>query len=492
MAKPIEADPRGGVISKLVQVLIGVLLLVVVVAVLVASLWPGARPCPIAAVPGWCWLAALIPSVIVAQHALYLFIVRASQLLDRGRRLWPFESLVSLTATGATSQGRTESRSTNSGDESSSLCAANDGDRTQTLAYRRAVERSVDREFDGIVLLLRFGVPAVLMLLVLLAWMLRLLKPDDPLLSPEMKSAAWIGLSGAYCYTLLQLGQRAFVRDITNGVATWCALTLVLGPMLAILLTKLGLESVTADGTLPSGQSNGSAVGGLLLAVHFVAGFSPRYVIETIFEGVRKRTGYMSSANVVARGVPLTDVRGIVPEVAERLGEEGISDVAGLSLADPVRLLRNTAYDKRQVLGWIDEAILIVTMPEHWQAIEKQGITGAIDLAWCSCVDAKGAASDAARDDQAPASNAIPPATHPAGGLAAEALAAEAYAAAPQAAVPQAPAREPEAACAPPIARLAAVLNFDACTLNDISKRLFEDAQVGMIWALYQARPNDE
>ncbi|MCC6409799.1 MAG: hypothetical protein IT453_21780 [Planctomycetes bacterium] len=475
MAKPNEADPRGGLISKVVQVLIGVLLLVVAVAVLVASLWPGAKQCPIAAVPGWCWLAALIPAVIVAQHALYLFIVRASQLLDRGRRLWPFESLVSLTTSVGQAQARAEGRSTNRGDESSSLCPASEGDRTQTQAYRRAVERSVDREFDGIVLLLRFGVPALLMLLVLLAWMLRLLQADDPLLSPEMKSAAWIGLSGAYCYTLLQLGQRAFVRDITNGVATWCALTLVLGPMLAILLTKLGLEGVTADGTVPAGQTNGSAVGGLLLAVHFVAGFSPRYVIETIFEGVRKRTGYMSSANVVARGVPLTDVRGIVPEVAERLGEEGISDVAGLALADPVRLLRNTAYDKRQVLGWIDEAILIVTMPEHWQAIEKQGITGAIDLAWCSCVDAKRGEPDARREEPLPASNAISPA-----------MLAAAHAAA------VAPAQAREAACSPPIERLSLAIHFDACTLDDISKRLFEDAQVGMIWALYQARPNDE
>jgi len=36
----------------------------------------------------------------------------------------------------------------------------------------------------------------------------------------------------------------------------------------------------------------------------------------------------------------------------------------------------------RQILSWIDEAILIVTLPRSWEALEEEGITGAIDLAW--------------------------------------------------------------------------------------------------------------
>ncbi|MCE9596115.1 MAG: helix-hairpin-helix domain-containing protein [Planctomycetes bacterium] len=438
MANPDDGRDGASPLSKVLQTLIALLLLAAAVGVVWASVMPGGGDCPIKRVPCWCWLAALFPALIIVQHALYVFMVRASQLLDRASRLSPFTSFA----------GSQESSSAQTNDEPVQRAPLSSGD-ALAEQYRPALISSVDREFDGIVLLLRYGLPALLILLVTLAWLLLLQQTKTPLLGDDMKYAAWIGLAGAYSYTLLQLGKRAFQRDITSGVALWCAITLVLGPMLAILLTRLGLESVAAATPAAAGDDagktvaaakNSSAVDGLLLAVHFVAGFSPRYIIETIFENVRKRTGYMSSANAVARGVPLTDVRGIMPEIAERLGEEGIADVAGLSLADPVRLLRNTSFDRRQVVGWIDEAILIVTLPEHWQALEKFGITGAIDLAWCSCQ----------KNDE-------PTTPFP---------------------------------CANPLERLAKGVNLEPCTLRDVSTRLFQDAQVGMVWALYQAKPS--
>jgi hypothetical protein len=78
----------------------------------------------------------------------------------------------------------------------------------------------------------------------------------------------------------------------------------------------------------------------------------------------------------------LSQIRGIGPQTEERLGEEGISDVNSLASAEPVRLVRNTSFDMRQILTWIDEAILMVTLPRSWEALEDAGITGAIDLAW--------------------------------------------------------------------------------------------------------------
>jgi hypothetical protein len=85
---------------------------------------------------------------------------------------------------------------------------------------------------------------------------------------------------------------------------------------------------------------------------------------------------------VQPRVVPLTQVRGIGPQIEERLSEEGIIDVNLLASAEAVRLMRNTPFDMRQIISWIDEAILIVTLPRSWQALEEEGITGAIDLAW--------------------------------------------------------------------------------------------------------------
>jgi len=64
---------------------------------------------------------------------------------------------------------------------------------------------------------------------------------------------------------------------------------------------------------------------------------------------------------VKSRQVPLSQIRGFGPQIEERLGKEGISDVNSLASAEPVRLVRNTSFDMRQTLMWIDEAILMVT-----------------------------------------------------------------------------------------------------------------------------------
>ena len=47
----------------------------------------------------------------------------------------------------------------------------------------------------------------------------------------------------------------------------------------------------------------------------------------------------------------------------------------------PIRLIRNTSFDLRQILSWMDEALLIANLPRSWQPLEDAGITGAIDLA---------------------------------------------------------------------------------------------------------------
>jgi hypothetical protein len=85
---------------------------------------------------------------------------------------------------------------------------------------------------------------------------------------------------------------------------------------------------------------------------------------------------------LISRVVPLQQIRGVTPEIEERLGEEGILDVINLAMADPLRLIRNTSFDKFQILTWIDEALLMYTFPQHWQALENEGITGVMDVAW--------------------------------------------------------------------------------------------------------------
>ena len=81
------------------------------------------------------------------------------------------------------------------------------------------------------------------------------------------------------------------------------------------------------------------------------------------------------------RTTPLTRIRGINTAIEERLGEEGIENVEMLASVEPIRLLRDTPFDLRNILWWIDEALLMMYVPQRWQLLEEQGITGAIDLA---------------------------------------------------------------------------------------------------------------
>ena len=109
---------------------------------------------------------------------------------------------------------------------------------------------------------------------------------------------------------------------------------------------------------MPAGTDNGWWAPGVVL---FFAGFAPRRVISAV-EGAAVELLKLGPTTVVkTRPVPLSQIRGIGPQIEERLGEEGISDVNSLASAEPVRLVRNTSFDMRQILTWMDEAILIAT-----------------------------------------------------------------------------------------------------------------------------------
>ena len=122
-------------------------------------------------------------------------------------------------------------------------------------------------------------------------------------------------------------------------------------------------------------------------------------------------------------------------------------------MASPNRLLRNTSYDARQILSWIDEALLVTTLPRNWQKLEDNGITGAIDLVWYHVNPAPAAPAD-------PAPIVVPPAP-------------------PHVPAAPAPGR-------PSLQTLATQTGIDVGILRDVVDRLFEDAQVQLVWVLYQ------
>lgn len=246
----------------------------------------------------------------------------------------------------------------------------------------------VGSQFGLRTLFIRYGFPAVLLGVAGIVILNVLIEPNLFLMlinvqnpeaivpivgenAPRILLGIKLGAVGAYTYVLLELGRRTFRHDITGTSAMWCLVTLVLGPVLAATVAVLWRMEEPKD-------SEWWAAGVVL----FFTGFAPRRVIAAIAQAATELLKIGGAGAVVqSRLMPLTRVRGISPQIEERLSEEGIIDVNSLAEAEPIRLVRNTSFDMRQILSWIDEAILIETLPKGWEAIEEQGITGAIDLA---------------------------------------------------------------------------------------------------------------
>jgi hypothetical protein len=260
------------------------------------------------------------------------------------------------------------------------------------------LRRSINRQFGAVKLILRYLVPGFFIIWLCVGipnTLLRELSPLFPatrdLLGPPASATeipwppaatigALYGVTGAYCYVVLNLGYRAFRDDITPGAAYWCAVTLAAGPIIAGVIGMFWPPLI--------GAPHYGAERIFHVSTFFVVGFSPRYGIA-IIEGIA-RAGWKSvhKEAVVERSLPLTTLRGVTQDAAVRLAEEGIASVSGMAAVDPVRLLRNTRYDKGQIIAWVDRAVLIDKLPAQWEALERVGVGTASCLAGLEDEDA--------------------------------------------------------------------------------------------------------
>ncbi len=231
---------------------------------------------------------------------------------------------------------------------------------------------TIESYYNAQTLFIRYGFPALLLLIesLILGFLL-----TSPALFGNLPGwelfvrGARYGAVGAYTYLLLELGRRSFRHDLTGGIALWSVATIAIGPLLAGAVAVMWRLETVHDSPWQSG------------VVLFFAGFAPRRIIAAIEQAALQLLRVGPVVSVETRTVPLTKIRGITPAIEERLGEEGIYDVHTLATAEPIRLIRNTSFDLRQILSWMDEALLIANLPRSWQALEDAGITGAIDLA---------------------------------------------------------------------------------------------------------------
>jgi len=74
-------------------------------------------------------------------------------------------------------------------------------------------------------------------------------------------------------------------------------------------------------------------------------------------------------------------IQGLTPDIVDRLKEAGVSSAAHLANDDPIRLLRVTNIEWKNILDMIDQAYLALYVGDSISALRPLGIRGAVEMA---------------------------------------------------------------------------------------------------------------
>jgi len=348
----------------------------------------------------WITLTAIVPALLVLQHGLYLYLFKPKITRDVNAAVEP------------QAQGRRE--------QPSAKDSAFMHDYVRRTSFREQAQAQTDRAYSFTAISLGYFLPTLLTALGGLVPAYLLANPEAlQVLNIQDPAGVILGALGAYVYVIMMLGERTFQRDISTGSAAWSAVQLFLGPVLG---------GVVAEVLLPNSQLTYFTK----QVIYFFAGLAPRPIVSFITRTVQR---FFADGQAVPtlKIIPLQTIRGITQRVEDRLYEEGITDGYMLAMANPIRLNKDTPFDLRQIVAWIDECLLYALVPDIAAALQKDGISGAIDLAYYWEMGNNGT----------PDKNKIK--------------------------------------------ALAKRINVNEEMLEDIVRRFNEDAQVQLIWSMYQS-----
>ncbi|MCB0705584.1 MAG: hypothetical protein KDC34_09760 [Saprospiraceae bacterium] len=120
-----------------------------------------------------------------------------------------------------------------------------------------------------------------------------------------------------------------------------------------------------------------SVVGQGLPAIAFLAGMFPDRFINYLVDKYKDIVGAQSD---LEKELALSNIEGISLSHQERLGEVGIDNAQNLACYSLVQLLKKTPFETRQVLDWIGQAKLLISVRAQIDAYRNMGIRSAFDL----------------------------------------------------------------------------------------------------------------
>jgi hypothetical protein len=421
----------------------------------------------------WLFIVGILPSFLVLEHALFIWASRPGKEAEQdeaesgnaGKTITSNDDKTN----GAQESGKgVDPRSTHD----------RDIDRPRRIPRPiTEIKQMYDAYYGPGAILSSYGLSIALNIvagfsLAYVLWDVSLVLPSA---SSDVREGILYGGIGGYVYVIMMLGGRTFKRDVSMGAALWSAVQMVLGPILGGVTGAVASEI----GNVPPTARH---------ILFFCAGLSPRSIV-TAFRAIGERIISGPQVDANRKVIPLSHIRGVTADIEDRLFEEGITDAYVLAMANPMKMSRNTPFDDRQILAWIDEALLISVLPDHAVALQKEGITGAIDLAYYQEIYY----DDECRfdDDQVDISKdgsgtSDQKESLPKGVETGRIDAPPTFPAAPAGTASSNTASvDPCVTTKARLTRLAARVGIDPQALWDTVRRLYTDRQVGIIWWLY-------
>lgn len=162
---------------------------------------------------------------------------------------------------------------------------------------------------------------------------------------------------GAYVFSIYNVTRRFVTYDLQPGVFLNVTV-LMLTVMILGFIIALGFRNTSLPMLIPGGNAQPVAYERWIPIIAFLIGYIPE-------------TGIRWLSTIGSRILPsdkrlelrLSNINGISIWHETRLRESGIDNVQNLAGADVRKLLLTSRFNVPQVLNWVDQAVLLITLP---------------------------------------------------------------------------------------------------------------------------------
>jgi uncharacterized membrane protein len=170
------------------------------------------------------------------------------------------------------------------------------------------------------------------------------------------------GFLGALVYMLRDIAYRYFITDLYSKTLVGYLTRMIFAPVLCIVIAYFWMSNWSSS---------------IAPMVFFFIGHFPQRGMQYIERNVSR---VLNIKMPKKKEIPLELLEGMNDYIIYRFREIGIDDVQNLAFVDINYLNRNLGYGNRLLCDFISQAILLVYLKDHFEALQSFGIRDIISF----------------------------------------------------------------------------------------------------------------